>query len=313
MRWSTSALRLHVESVLAGRVIAPFRLRENKAPAVVPTGIESLDAAIGGLPRGCLTEIYGPPCSGKTSILHAALAGRTSGAEACALVDAQDSFDPVGSQAAGIVLPRLLWVRCHGVDESLRSLDLLLHGGGFGLVALDLGDAPVRLVRQISLSIWFRLRRAVEDTSTILLVMAQESNAKTCASLVLRVEREETEWALRTRAATELSSVTHTPGCLLDGSGHGAEVVRTFQRYKRPQFIDGWRNARNSGEELVRFETRDVGALLVDKEERKETQNARMEEKEESAKISEGNEKLSEGEREFLGTQSSTVRSSAHT
>src|SRR5215475_4569592 len=146
MRSSTAALRLHVESALHGRVVAPFHVREVLPPLVAPTGIPSLDAQIGGLPRGCLTEIYGPACSGKTSILQAALAERTAAGEACALVDAQDSFDPCGARSAGVVLERLLWVRCRSLENAIRCMDLLLHGGGFGIVAFDVGDVPVRQV-----------------------------------------------------------------------------------------------------------------------------------------------------------------------
>lgn len=234
--WSASSLRLYVESALAGRVVSPFRFREAAAPAVVPTGVSALDELAGGLPRGCLTEIYGPPCSGKSSILQSALASRTKAAEACALVDAQDAFDPIGAGNAGVELSRLLWVRCQGIDPALRSLDLLLHGGGFGFVALDLGDIPVRLVRQVQLNVWFRMRRAVEDTSTVLVVLAQESNAKSCASLVLRVEREATKWSLPIQKTSKKAA--HTPGCLLDGSTNSAEMVRSFLRHKKPLFID---------------------------------------------------------------------------
>jgi len=234
--WSASSLRLHVESALAGRVVSPFRFREAAAPAVVATGISALDELAGGLPRGCLTEIYGPPCSGKSSILQSALASRTKAAEACALVDAQDAFDPMGAGNAGVELSRLLWVRCQGIDPALRSLDLLLHGGGFGFVALDLGDIPVRFVRQVQLNVWFRMRRAVEDTSTVFVVLARESNAKSCASLVLRVEREATQWSLPIQKTNKKAA--HTPGCLLDGSTNSAEMVRSFLRHKKPLFID---------------------------------------------------------------------------
>jgi len=229
-------LRLHVETALAGRVVSPFRFREATAPAVVPTGISALDELTGGLPRGCLTEIYGPPCSGKSSILQSALAMLTLAAEACALVDAQDSFDPVGAQNAGVELSQLLWVRCPGIDPALRSLDLLLHGGGFGLVALDLGDVSPKIVRQVQLNVWFRMRRAVEDTSTVFVVLSQETNAKSCASLVLRVEKEVTEWSLP--AQKNSSKAPHATGCLLDGSAHSAEMVRWSLRRKKPLFID---------------------------------------------------------------------------
>lgn len=249
MRSSTASLRLHVESALAGRVPSPFRLREDLPPVVVPTGIAALDEFVGGLPRGSLTEIYGPPCSGKTSILHSTLAARTCASETCALVDAQDAFDPGTSQLSGVFLPKLLWVRSHGLERAFRCLDLLLQGGGFGFVVLDIADAPVRLVRKVPLNVWFRLRRAVENTSTILLVLSQESNAKTCASLVLRVEREATKWSGPPHIG---STIPPMPGCLLKGATHTAEIVRTLLKYKRPRPIDRLHFA-DSSETNVRF------------------------------------------------------------
>jgi hypothetical protein len=218
----------------------------------VPTGIPALDELVGGLPRGSLTEIYGPPCSGKTSILHSALASRTLSSEVCALVDAQDAFDPGGSQASGVLLQRLLWVRCRGLEQAFRSLDLLLHGGGFGFIALDLGDAPVRQVRKVPLNVWFRLRRAVEDTSTVLLVLSQESNAKSCASLVLRVEKEASRWSLQKRKSA--GAAFHTPGCLLDGSACSAEIMRSLQKHKKLRFIDRLNRQDESAEGITQFE-----------------------------------------------------------
>ena len=87
---------------------------------------------------------------------------------------------------------------------------------------------PARLVRQIPLNVWFRLRRTVENTSTILLVLSRESNAKTCASLVLCLEKEATAWSLRER--TRPSRGFHTPACLLDGWTATTEVIRSLVR-----------------------------------------------------------------------------------
>ncbi|HWB86660.1 MAG TPA: hypothetical protein VG675_21125 [Bryobacteraceae bacterium] len=92
---------------------------------------------------------------------------------------------------AGVRLGRLLWVRCaHNAEHALKTVDLLIQGGGFGLVAMDLGDTPSTTARRISLTSWFRLRRAIEYTPTVLVAVAQQSNANTCASLMLECVQE---------------------------------------------------------------------------------------------------------------------------
>jgi recombination protein RecA len=97
-------------------------------------------------------------------------------------------------------------VRCrHQAEHALKAADLLIQGGGFGLVAMDLGDTRVETARRISLTSWFRLRRAVEHTPAILLALSRRSNAKTCASLAIECRRERVLW-----------SGTH-PGRLLRG------------------------------------------------------------------------------------------------
>ena len=175
-------------------MLSPFNYRDRNVFEIVSTGIPEIDAAVGGLPRGAMTEICGPPCSGRTSLLLSALAARTVEGEACALVDAQDSFDPWQASAAGVALQQLLWVRCQNADQALRATDLLIQSGGFGLVAVDLSDIAPKIVRYVPLNAWFRFRRAVEDTPTILMVAEQEANAKTCASLVLRLKAQPVEW-----------------------------------------------------------------------------------------------------------------------
>jgi hypothetical protein len=192
---SITALRARVESSLAGRIAAPFAYRDRRVVDTASCGIPEIDQLAGGLPRGGLTEICGPPCSGRTSVLLSALAARTAQAEVCALVDGRDGFDPYAAEAAGVRLEQLLWVRCREIDQALRATDLLLRGGGFGLVAVDLADIDPKTVRGVPLNAWFRFRRAVEDTPAILLLLEQESNAKTCASLVLRLSSEPARWA----------------------------------------------------------------------------------------------------------------------
>ena len=231
MNSRAAALRLQVETALAGRVAAPLEYRNRQVVETVSAGIGAIDELTGGLPRGCLTEIFGEPCSGRTSLLLAALAARTREAEVCALVDGRDAFDPAAALAAGVNLRQLLWVRCKNIDQALRATDLLIQGGSFGLLALDLSDIAPRLVRQVPLNVWFRFRRAVENTPTILFLMARESNAKTCASLVLRMEGEAGVWRETSSSAANASNAKekaeHAAGNLLEGGKSWAEVVRS--------------------------------------------------------------------------------------
>lgn len=182
-----SALKKQFASVLGGHLDWQAR----PTPELLPTGIPEVD-----LPRGCLTEIYGPVSSGRTSLMLSALAAATAREEMCALVDASDAFHPPSAEAAGVRLSRVLWVRCgHNAEHALKAADLLIQGGGFGMVVMDLGDTPPATARRISLTSWFRLRRAVEHTPTVLLVVGRQPNAKTCASLMLECRRERTAWS----------------------------------------------------------------------------------------------------------------------
>src|SRR5262252_1714577 len=175
---AAAVLLKQFESILGG----PLGWQSRPEPEYTPTGISEVDSAAGGLPRGCLTEIVGPASSGRTSLLLAILAAATAHQEACALVDAEDAFSPHSAAEAGVQLERLLWVRCgHNAEHALKAADLLIQGGGFGLVAMDLGDTPCAIARRISLTSWFRLRRAVEHTPSVLLAVGRQSYARTCA------------------------------------------------------------------------------------------------------------------------------------
>ena len=261
---STTMLRAHVESALGERLSSTLLLRDRPAPLTVSTGLAALDALTGGLPRGALSEITGPASSGRTGVMLAALTKATRRDEACALVDASDNFDPASAASAGVDLDRLLWVRCSERDSSslqknqrrtvlgrleqvLKVTDLLLQGGGFGMVVLDLGDIPTESVRRVPLTSWFRFRRAVEPTATVLLIVEREPHAKTCASLVVRLQRmavcaydsapaDETEfqgWKVVSRtgpAIPPINMVSHTT--LLRGMQLRAEVVRLWSQRK---------------------------------------------------------------------------------
>lgn len=109
------------------------------------------------------------------------------------------------------------WTR---LEQALKTTDLLLHGGGWGVVVVDLGGISWVDARRINLSMWFRFRRAVENTSTTLLLLGEESCAKSCASLVLRCKRKTDNW---NRAAAKVPSGAAT----FEGFEVQGEVTRS--------------------------------------------------------------------------------------
>ena len=215
---SASLLReLTRKSPQAG-ITAASHLEIRPSPETASSGIRQVDALTGGLPRGCLTEVSGADSSGRTSLMLSALAAATRREEICALIDVSDAFDPYSAAAAGVDLGRLLWVRCGShaqasawsrrrcqpasleewerrrmedpVEQALRATDLLLQSSGFGMVAIDLAGTAPKMARRIPLTTWFRFRRAVENTSAILLVIGTEFCAQSCASLAVEFSRQ---------------------------------------------------------------------------------------------------------------------------
>jgi hypothetical protein len=149
-----------------------------------------------GLSRGTIAEVNGRRSSGRTSVCLHILAQATSRGEVCAVIDLYDSFHPVSAAAAGVRLDRLIWVRCHGnAEHAIRSADLLLHAGGFGVVLLDLCEANPRVLNRIPLSYWYRFRRAVEHTPAIFLLCAEIPQAKSCSSHQLQLKHNVFHWS----------------------------------------------------------------------------------------------------------------------
>jgi recA bacterial DNA recombination protein len=238
---------------LAG-VVPASRLDVRPAPEMVSSGIHAMDVLTGGLPRGCLSEICGPASSGRTTLLLSVLAAATRRGESCAVVDANDSLDPQSAAAAGVLLEKLLWVRCGGnspqshpraglrarvtssariesrqrLEQVLRATDLLLDSGGFGLIVLDLGDLPAEAARYIPLTTWFRFRRTVEHTPTVLLAIEQQPIAGSCSSLLLKLE-----------AADETVTESLTPDSALKLSGLTGHSMVDYSNPAHAQLLTG--------------------------------------------------------------------------
>jgi hypothetical protein len=79
-----------------------------------------------------------------------------------------DEFDAASFPAD--LLAHLVWARCRGVTDALAATDLLARDANFGLVLLDLRHAPLRDLRRVPSTAWYRLQRAVEPTDLALVV-----------------------------------------------------------------------------------------------------------------------------------------------
>jgi hypothetical protein len=135
----------------------------------------------------------------------------------------------VRSQASEVRSPRSVF---RALEQTLRVTDLLLQSGGFGLVAIDLGDVPHAAARRVPLTSWFRFQRALEPTPTVLLVMAQQPCAPTCASLLIRLQSEKKLSAISFQLSVK-SDLAHAQ--LLDGLQIEGELLRSRMQRKPAQ------------------------------------------------------------------------------
>jgi recombination protein RecA len=162
------------------------------ADAAVATDLARLDDALGGgLPRGQLSEIVGARSSGRTALLLQLLAAATRRGEIAALVDTFDRLDVPSAAAAEIDLDRLLWIRGEArsadraVERGLKALNLVLQAGGFGVVAIDLADAPPAAVRGMPFTTWLRVQRTIEGSETACVIVGPQPLGRSAGGLTL--------------------------------------------------------------------------------------------------------------------------------
>jgi recombination protein RecA len=226
--------KAEIESTIAARFGDAFKHHEIiKRPEVIATGIPQIDSlAGGGLPRGAITEIFGPASSGRTSFTLATLAAATNHEEVCALVDMNNTLDPESAQRTNVKLERLLWIRCdNNLEHAFKATDLLLQGGGFGVVVLDLGDLAAKKAKRIIASWWYRFRRTLEATPTALVVLAEGSCVRSCALLALDFSAETYFWS----SCDEFLETGNLE--LMGKTAKGARYRRNSPSVVKPQLI----------------------------------------------------------------------------
>ncbi len=120
---------------------AVMRLGQNAAMKVdaIPTGSLSLDMAlgIGGLPKGRITEIYGPESSGKTTLaLHCVAEAQKNGGIA-AFIDVEHALDPVYAAALGVDIDELLVSQPDTGEDALEITEALVRSGAVDIIVID--------------------------------------------------------------------------------------------------------------------------------------------------------------------------------
>ena len=192
-----------LESLLAARKLDGTVARpESMRPGLVaPSGIAVLDDALaGGWRRGELSDVVGGPSSGRTGVMAATCAAAIRRGEIVAIVDAFDRLDAVTFAAAGVDLSRVLWVRgpaltlpgrpqlvATAVMNAIRSFDLILRAGGFGIVILDAAGVPARAFRDLAPATWLRLAHVIAGQTAVGLLMADCPLGRSARGVTVRL------------------------------------------------------------------------------------------------------------------------------
>jgi recombination protein RecA len=155
----------------------------------ISTGSMALDYAlgVGGLPRGRVTEIYGPESSGKTTLaLHVIAEAQKAGGIA-AIVDAEHAFDPTYARKLGVDINALLVSQPESGEQALSIVETLVRSGAVDIVVIDsvaalvpqaelegeMGDSVVGLQARLMSQALRKLTGAISKSSSVCLFINQ--------------------------------------------------------------------------------------------------------------------------------------------
>jgi recombination protein RecA len=168
-----------------------MRLGEAHSMAIdaIPTGSLSLDLAlgIGGIPRGRITEIYGPESSGKTTICQHIVAEAQKLGGTCAFVDMEHALDPVYAARCGVDIENLLISQPDTGEQALEITETLVRSGAIDLVVIDsvaalvpraeiegdMGDAQMGAMARLMSQALRKLSGAINQTKTAVIFTNQ--------------------------------------------------------------------------------------------------------------------------------------------
>jgi recombination protein RecA len=149
---------------------------------IVPTGALSLDIAlgVGGIPRGRITEIYGPEASGKTTICQHIVAEAQRQGGTCAYIDMEHALDPSYAERCGVDVESLLIAQPDTGEQALEITETLVRSGAVTVVVIDsvaalvpraeiegdMGDAPMAMQARLMSQALRKLSGAIKQTNT---------------------------------------------------------------------------------------------------------------------------------------------------
>ncbi len=163
--------------------------RETENVPVIPTGALSLDIAlgVGGLPKGRITEVYGPESSGKTTLaLHVVAEAQKAGGSA-AFIDAEHALDTGYAERLGVDIDNLLVSQPDFGEQALEIAEILIRSGGIDVIVIDsvaalvpraeidgnVGDSHVGLQARLMSQAMRRFTGVINRSNTILIFINQ--------------------------------------------------------------------------------------------------------------------------------------------
>ncbi len=155
----------------------------------VPTGSLSLDIAlgVGGIPRGRITEIYGPESSGKTTICQHIVAEAQKLGGTCAYIDMEHALDPRYAARCGVDIDNLLISQPDTGEQAREIADALVRSGAIVVVVIDsvaalvpraeiegdMGDSPMGMQARLMSQALRKLSGAIKQTNTAVIFTNQ--------------------------------------------------------------------------------------------------------------------------------------------
>ena len=138
-RQAVDAAILSIEKQFGRGSIMKLGSSERQQVDAIPTGSIALDLAlgVGGIPRGRITEIFGPESSGKTTLCQHVLAEAQQRGGVVAFIDVEHALDPQYARACGVNVDELLVSQPDTGEQALEITETLIRSGGVDCVVVD--------------------------------------------------------------------------------------------------------------------------------------------------------------------------------